>query len=89
LVTLQTDGQLRRIGLTKAELFALGFRLLVDPVSPVLIFHKVLKQCYEAIARGESASLFDPEGLRTEQEALHQTIGLDEMLAIERATVEK
>src|SRR5438093_353099 len=29
LVTLQTDGQLKRIGLTKAELFALGFRLLV------------------------------------------------------------
>jgi 2-methylisocitrate lyase-like PEP mutase family enzyme len=89
LVTLQTDGQLKRIGLTKAELFALGFRLLVDPVSPVLIFHKALKQCYEAIARGESAFLFDPEGLRGEQEALHHTIGLDQMLAVERATVEK
>ena len=89
LVTLSTDGQLRKMGLTKADLAALGFRLLVDPVSPVLIVHKVLRQCYEAIARGESDSLFGAEGLRGEQEALHRTIRLDDMLAIERETVEK
>jgi hypothetical protein len=30
-----------------------------------------------------------PGGLRREQQALHQTIRLDQMLAIERETVEK
>jgi len=77
------------MGLTKTGLAALGFRLLVDAVSPVLLFHKTMKRCYQAIANGDSASLFAPEGLGREQNELHQTIGLDEMLAIERATVEK
>jgi 2-methylisocitrate lyase-like PEP mutase family enzyme len=89
LMTLTTDGQLRKVGLTKTDLAALGFRLLVDAVSPVLLFHKTMRRCYQAIADGESASLFAPEGMGREQNELHQTIGLDEMLAIERATVEK
>jgi 2-methylisocitrate lyase-like PEP mutase family enzyme len=89
LMTLTSDGQLRKMGLTKADLAALGFRLLVDALSPVLLFHKTMKRCYQAIANGESASLFAPEGLGREQNELHQTIGLEEMLAIERETVEK
>lgn len=89
LVTLTTHRQLKKMGLSKADLAALGFRLLVDPISPVLVFHKVLKQCYEAIAHGESDSVFGAGELKAEQEALHQTIGLEAMLAIERETVEK
>ena len=89
LMTLTTDGQLRKLGLAKADLAALGFRLLVDAISPVLLFHKTMKQCYRAIADGESAALFAPEGMGREQNELHRTIGLDAMLAIERATVEK
>ena len=89
LMTLTSDGQLRKIGLTKADLAALGFRLLVDAISPVLLFHKTMKRCYQAIANGESAAMFAPEGLGREQNELHQTIDLDELLAIERETVEK
>lgn len=89
LMTLTSDGLLRKMGLTKADLAACGFRLLVDAVSPVLLFHKTMKRCYQAIANGDSASLFAPEGLGHEQNELHRTIGLDEMLAIERETVEK
>jgi methylisocitrate lyase len=89
LMTLTTDGQVRKIGLAKADLAALGFRLLVDAVSPVLLFHKTMRRCYRAIADGESAALFAPEGMGREQNELHQTIGLDAMLAIERETVEK
>ncbi len=89
LMTLTGDAQLRKIGLTKADLAALGFRLLVDALSPVLLFHKTMKRCYQAIASGDSAALFAPEGLGREQNELHETIGLEEMLAIERETVEK
>jgi methylisocitrate lyase len=89
LMTLTSDGQLRKMGLTKADLAALGFRLLVDAISPVLLFHKTMKRCYQAIANGESAAMFAPEGLGREQNELHQTIDLDELLAIERETVEK
>jgi 2-methylisocitrate lyase-like PEP mutase family enzyme len=89
LMTLTTDGHLRKMGLTKTDLAALGFRLLVDAVSPVLFFHKTMRRCYAAIASGESAALFAPEGMGQEQNELHQSIGLDAMLAIERETVEK
>ena len=89
LMTLTSDGQLRKMRLTKADLAALGFRLLVDAISPVLLFHKTMKRCYQAIANGESAAMFAPEGLGREQNELHQTIDLDELLAIERETVEK
>ncbi len=89
LVTLTTDGQLKRMGLSKADLSGLGFRLLVDPVTPVLVFHQMLRRCYKAIADGTSAALFGAGGVRAELDGLHQTIGLDQMLDIERQTVER
>ena len=89
LVTLTTDGQLKKIGLSKDDLFALGFRLLVDPVTPVLVFHAALNRCYKAIASGDSEALLSDGGLRAELEAVHHTIGLEQMLAIERQTVER
>lgn len=89
LMTLQTDGALKAMGLAKSDLAALGFRLLVDPVTPLLVFHKALAECYQAMGRGEGAALFASGGVKAELEAVHRTIGLEEMLAIERATVEK
>jgi 2-methylisocitrate lyase-like PEP mutase family enzyme len=89
LMTLTSDGQLRKMGLTKADLETLGFRLLVDAMTPVLLFHQTMKQCYQAIADGDSAGLFAPQGLGQAQNELHRAIGLDAMLAIERETVEK
>lgn len=89
LMTLQTDGALKAMGLSKADLAALGFRLLVDPVTPLLVFHKALAECYQVMGHGEGAALFASGGVKAEMEAVHRTIGLDEMLAIERETVEK
>jgi 2-methylisocitrate lyase-like PEP mutase family enzyme len=89
LVTLTTDGQLKKMGLSKDDLIGLGFRLLVDPVTPVLIFHQALDRCYKAIANGDSETLLSDGGLRSELDAIHQTIGLEQMLAIERQTVER
>ena len=89
LMTLQTDSGLKAIGLTKPDLLALGFRLLVDPVTPLLVFHRALAQCYKAMGQGEAATLFASGGAKAELEAVHNTIGLDALLAIERETVEK
>lgn len=89
LMTLQTDGALKAMGLSRSALAGLGVRLLVDPLTPTLVFHHVMKQCYQAIARGDSAALLGAGGVRNEINALHDTIGLENMLAIERATVEK
>jgi len=89
LMTLTSDGQLQKAGLIKGDLEALGFRLLVDAMTPVLLFHQTMKQCYQAIANGHSAGLLAPQGSGHAQNELHRTIGLDAMLAVERETVEK
>ncbi|MBV8773246.1 MAG: isocitrate lyase/phosphoenolpyruvate mutase family protein [Deltaproteobacteria bacterium] len=89
LVTLTTDGQLKRIGLTKDDLSGWGFRLLVDPVTPLLISHQALSRCYKAIAEGNSDALLGDGGLREQLDAIHRTIGLEELLEIERQTVER
>lgn len=88
LVALQSDSSLRRMGITKSDLSSLGFRLLTDPSSAIMMFHKAMSECYRAIARGEAGNLFGSAGPLSEQPHLHRTIGLEEMLAIERATVE-
>jgi hypothetical protein len=54
----------------------------------VLVFDEALKQCYRAIASGNSEALLGHGGLKAELDALHQTIGLEQMLVIERQTVE-
>ena len=88
LMAMLTDGGLKAVGMTKADLAALGFGLFVDPVTPLLVLHKTLRQCYQAIASGDQAAPFGSDSVKGEHKALHETIGLDAMLAIERATVE-
>jgi methylisocitrate lyase len=73
---------------TMDELAALGYRLVVDPVTPLLAMHRVLRQSYAALARGEADPLLGADA-KAEQNALHEIIGLDRMLEIERRTVER
>jgi len=89
LMVMQTDAALKAMGLKRSDLVGLGYRLLVDPSTPVLVLHQMLQRCYAAMKRGDGDSLLGAAAARTEQEALHETIGLEQMLAVERATVEK
>ena len=77
------------MGLTKSELAGTRFQTAGRCDQFSAAFSQNDEQCYVGIAKGESASLFAPEGLGREQNELHETIGLDAMLAIERETVEK
>jgi hypothetical protein len=70
------------------ELGKLGYRILASSIS-AWAFHRALKQSYDCLARGEPDPLFAGTTHKAEQEALHRSIGMDELLAIERATVEK
>ena len=63
--------------MNKTDLAALGFRLFVDPVTPLLVLHQTLRQCYQAIARGDPAAPFGSDSVKGEDRALHDTIGLD------------
>lgn len=75
-------------GLSLADLGALGFRILASSIS-AYAFHRAMKRSYECLVRGEPDPAFDDTSHHAEQEALHRTIGMDAMLAVERATVEK
>jgi len=87
LMYMSGAGGLSASRMTPAELHALGYRLIVDATTPLMAAHKALRQCYAALAKGEPDPLLGPEPGR-EQEIVHQTIKLDHMLAVEKATVE-
>lgn len=72
------------------ELASYGVRLVVDPSTPLLAAYQAMRNSYAAIAAGRS----DPasgtaEAAQSHQHAIHETIGLSSMLAIERRTVER
>jgi methylisocitrate lyase len=73
--------------LAPAELLAMGFSLLVDSGSPLLAMHRTLRRAYAAIKAGRRDPTLGAQAAR-EEVLVHQAIGLEDMLAIERATVE-
>jgi len=75
-------------GLPLAELGALGYRILASSIS-AYAFHRAMKRSYECLIHGEPDPAFEGTTHHAEQDALHGTIGMKEMLAIEKATVEK
>jgi 2-methylisocitrate lyase-like PEP mutase family enzyme len=75
-------------GLPLAELGALGYRILASSIS-AWAFHRALKQSYECLARGAPDPLMAGTTHKAEQDALHATIGMERLLAVERDTVEK
>jgi methylisocitrate lyase len=80
-------GGIAKMELPLGELQKLGVRLLVDAMTPVLVMHHALRQCYENIAKHRGEPMVTD--FRAEIDALHDTIGLEQMLEIERRTVEK
>ena len=88
LMFMMSGGRLTSSGLTMREWGDLGYRLFVDASTPFMAMHHALRQCYAALARGE----VDPRigaDTRREQRVVHETIGLDAMLAVEKQTVER
>lgn len=82
------SGEKPGAGLSLDELGALGYRIL-SVATTALPFHRAMKQTYEAIARGEPNPVMAGTTAKAEQAALHQTVGFDALIAIEKATVEK
>lgn len=87
MFSLPGDGA-QDLGLSVEELGALGYRLL-SVTTPALWFHRAMQQGYQALAAGESVSVLAGTSRKAEQDALHETLGLDRLLALEKATVEK
>lgn len=75
-----------RVGLSVDELAGLGYRLLAEPQLPLLAAVRAWRSCYEALAHGFDDPSLDGAGV---QDEIHALIGMDEMLRIERQTVER
>lgn len=75
-------------GLTLDEFGALGYRILTV-TSPIYAFHRAMQQTYSSIAAGTANPAMAGTSRKAEQSALHDTIGLDALLRIEKDTVEK
>ena len=75
-------------GLPLVELGALGYRILASSIS-AWAFHRAMKQSYECLARGEPDPLMAGTTHKDEQHALHDSIGMERLLRVERETVEK
>lgn len=80
--------RLSETGMTMDGLAALGYRLFVDPTTPLMVMHRALRHCYAAMRAGEPDPLIGID-TRGEQAMLHETIDLETLLAIERRTVER
>lgn len=75
-------------GLSLQDLGALGYKLVVDALTPFFAAQRALRACYAAMAQG----LPDPTvgtDLSGEIDAIHDVIGLEALLEVERRTVER
>jgi methylisocitrate lyase len=91
LVYMAVGESLSSLNLRRNELVKLGFRMVIDPVTPLLASYQALKNAYAemadfrphvALANGAGG----PSGILN---SLHDTIGLDTLLQIEKRTVER
>jgi 2-methylisocitrate lyase-like PEP mutase family enzyme len=88
LMYMFAGGGITRTGIPVPELHRMGYRLFVDPMTPLLALHRALCECYAALRAGRADPLIGADGA-AEQQAVHETIGLETLLAIERRTVER
>ena len=81
-------GGLQKWGKTADELAAAGYRLLVDPSSPLLCAYQAMRRAYESLLKDHAIS-FAPGEVETLSHQLNTTIGLPGYWELERRTVEK
>ena len=70
-----------------AELATLGFRAFATSFAALAF--RALEQSSAYLARGEPDPLFAGTTHNDETHALHASLGIEQLLAIERVTVEK
>jgi methylisocitrate lyase len=88
LMYLAGRGGLAGLGMSLADLGALGFRIVADPSTPLLAAFAAWKQVYADLAKGFGAGQAKADWGPVEH-AMLEAIELEKLLAVERATVEK
>lgn len=89
LMLLATKGGVAHFGMTPAEFADLGWKLLVDPSTPLLAAVTAWKQIYAELADGFAVTSASPEQWAGVEKDVHAAIDIEALLDIERRTVEK
>lgn len=89
LMYLAGRGGLAGLGMSLQDLGGLGYKIVADPSTPLLAAYAAWKKVYEDLADGFGAKIkTKPDWSPVEKDML-AVIGIETLLAIERATVEK
>ena len=88
LMYLTGRGGLAGLGMTLADLGGLGYRIVADPSTPLLAAYEAWQRTYADLRGGFGADAPARDWHPLETDMLG-VIGLDTLLAVERATVEK
>ena len=88
LMYLAGRGGLAGLGMTLKDLGGLGYKIVADPSTPLLEAFVAWKTAYAALAQDFGSAQPKADWSAVEREML-DVIGIDKLLAVERATVEK
>ena len=88
LMYLTGRGGLAGAGMTLEEFGKLGYKIIADPQTPVLAAYAAWKQTYAELADGFGAKRTATPDWATIEKDMLDVIGIDKLLAVERATVE-
>ncbi len=87
LMYLTHRGGLQGLGMTLEELGRLGYRIVADPSTPLFAAYRTWQRLYAELADGFAAR--EPVDWTAAEKAMLDVIGIERLLAVERATVEK
>src|SRR5207249_10491427 len=88
LMYLAGRGGRAGLGMTLEELGRLGYKIVADPSTPLLAAYAAWKKVYEDLADGFGAKGTARPDWSPLEKGMLAVIGLDRLLAVERATVE-
>jgi 2-methylisocitrate lyase-like PEP mutase family enzyme len=88
LMYLTGRGGLAGLGMSLKDLGALGYKIVADPSTPLWAAYTAWKKIYADLADDFGARMPKTDWTAVEHEVL-QVIGIEKLLAVERATVEK
>jgi methylisocitrate lyase len=88
LMYLTRRGGLAGLGMSLEELGSLGYRIVADPSTPLMAAYTAWRNVYSALADGFGARSAASGEYESVEGEVHQVIGLERLLEIERETVE-
>jgi methylisocitrate lyase len=89
LMYLCHRGGLRDLGMTLDDLGRLGYRIVADPSTALLAAFVAWKRVYADLADGFGVRSRETVDWTPTEKAMLDLIGIERLLAVERATVEK